>query len=391
MVSRFSRTLRSVQADGFGLTTPLLAIAIPLALAWGLWMYSARVPVHVVSTRARVELDRAVWAVETSVGGRLSESGLELGKVVKEGDLLARIDASQEQLELKAGRSRVASLTAQLEALEAELLAQEEALDDAESSEILAVREASARQAESELVAGLAKREHEMAAGLLPEGYVSELSVLRVETELRRAEAAVFNLPATLAREGSERQALRSERRALLARLRREQQGLLGDRDLALARVAELERSLQLHELRSPAAGTIAEVTPLARGSHVVAGKRLGVVVSPASLYVVGEFSPAEALGRVVVGQTARLRLDGFPWSQFGEVELEVSRVAGEVQLGHLRVEFRLRGEPPAGIDLQHGLAGLCYVDVEEASPAELLLRAAGGGTRGEVSQGAQE
>ena len=386
MATRFSRTLRSVQADGFGLTTPLLAIALPLAGVWGAWMFIARVPVQVVSAHARVELERAVWAIETSVPGKLAESRLELGQAVEKGDILARLDLTEQERDLSARRAQLESNKAQLAALETELEAEEQALADAERSGASAARETAARQVEAELVATLARREYEMTAELRPEGYVSDLSVLRAETEMRRAEGAVASFPATVEREKNERATAHSERLAALARLQRERQRLIGEREITSAQITELERSLErsLEQqiLRAPAAGVVAEVAPLAHSTYLAAGSRLGAIVTPADLHVVGEFPPAAALGRVAVGQLATMRLDGFPWSQYGELELEVARVAGEAQRGLLRVEFRLRGEPPPGIDLQHGLAGTCYVEVEEASPAELLLRSAGGGRR---------
>ncbi len=382
MVSRFSRTLRSVQADGFGVTVPLLVVAVALTIAWGCWLVIAQVPVHVVSLSSRVELEQAVWAVETTVGGTLAQSRLELGSAVERGDELAQLDRSLEEFELQARRAQLASTQGQIDALEAELVAHEQALTDAGLSSSSALVEAASRVQDATLVAALARKEYEITAKLKPEGYVSELSAFRAETQMQQADMSRASLPATLERERNERAALSSGRRATLARLRREKQVLLGVRQVALTEIEELERNLDRRTLRAPASGTVAEVSPIAMRSYLGPGTRLATIVAPTDLHVVAEFPAASALGRLKVGQRATMRLEGFSWSQYGELELEVVRAASEAKAGSIRVELRLIGEPPPGIQLQHGLAGDCYVQVEQASPVDLLLRAAGGGQR---------
>ena len=77
-------------------------------------------------------------------------------------------------------------------------------------------------------------------------------------------------------------------------------------------------------------------------------------------------------------GQPARLRLDGYPWAQYGLVKARVSSVASEVRDGLVRVELGIEPEVPAGIVLEHGLPGELEVEVETASPAMLVLRSVG-------------
>jgi hypothetical protein len=88
----------------------------------------------------------------------------------------------------------------------------------------------------------------------------------------------------------------------------------------------------------------------------------------------------------VRAGQTARLRLDGFPPAQFGNIGAVVSTSAHELRDGRVRVELALTGLP-GGVPAQHGLPGRVEVEVEQLSPAALVLRAAGLG----LAQGARE
>ena len=113
-------------------------------------------------------------------------------------------------------------------------------------------------------------------------------------------------------------------------------------------------------------------------GTFVKAGDKLGAVVPAGSLKLVADFLPAVALGRVQAGQPARLRLDSFPWTQYGSLAATVSSVASEVRDGRVRVELAVDSEPAARLPLQHGLRGTVEVEVERVAPATLVLRAAG-------------
>ena len=69
------------------------------------------------------------------------------------------------------------------------------------------------------------------------------------------------------------------------------------------------------------------------------------------------------------------MRLASFPWTQYGSLSAVVTRIAGEVRDGKIRVELTVRGDAPTSIPLQHGLPGTVEIEVEQVSPATLLLR----------------
>jgi multidrug resistance efflux pump len=88
--------------------------------------------------------------------------------------------------------------------------------------------------------------------------------------------------------------------------------------------------------------------------------------------------SPAASVGRVRPGQPARLRLDGFPWTQYGTLSATVSGVGNEASEETIRVELAVESDPVSRIPLQHGQTGAVEVAVERAASAVLVLRAAG-------------
>ena len=100
--------------------------------------------------------------------------------------------------------------------------------------------------------------------------------------------------------------------------------------------------------------------------------------IIPGVLKIVADFLPPAALGRIQPGQPARLRLEGFPWTQYGAVAATVASVASEVRDGWVRVELAVRPDAASPIPLQHGLPGTIEVEVDHVSPAMLVLRTAG-------------
>lgn len=83
-------------------------------------------------------------------------------------------------------------------------------------------------------------------------------------------------------------------------------------------------------------------------------------------------------MGRLRPGQYATLRLQGFPWAEFGTVKAQVERVADEVRDGTVRVEMTVLDTTDLRVPLRHGMPGTIEVAVEHITPAALLLRLAG-------------
>jgi hypothetical protein len=103
-------------------------------------------------------------------------------------------------------------------------------------------------------------------------------------------------------------------------------------------------------------------------------------VVPASRLKVVGAFEPSQALGRLRIGQVAQVRLDAFPWTEFGSLHARVSAVSGELREGRSgRTSTWRRGParatPPTPPPPPPGLV---LVEAERLTRAEMLLRALG-------------
>jgi multidrug resistance efflux pump len=207
---------------------------------------------------------------------------------------------------------------------------------------------------------------------------VAQIEALRASAEALKIGAMHDALASDARRIDTEAQARSLHQQAQVESLRRAVLTLEGEAAGSQAAVARLRQDIDRHAVRSPVTGTIADVAALRTGAYVAQGQQLATVVPHGGLMIVADFVPAAVLGRIRPGQPARLRLDGFPWAQYGSMPAVVTRVAGEVRDGLVRVEFAPDLSSARRFALQHGLPGSVEVSLEEVSPAQLVLRAAG-------------
>ncbi|HEX8244815.1 MAG TPA: HlyD family efflux transporter periplasmic adaptor subunit [Longimicrobium sp.] len=379
MPNAFSRTTRSLDAARARPWTLTLAFGLALLAAWLLWFALGRVAVYEVSDEARLEVEAAAHPVMPSVGGRVVRSALAIGRQVRRGEVLVELEAEAESSGVAESRARHAGLAARLQALGGEIAAQEAALVTQRSAREAAAREARARAAEAELRAQAAEREAERATRMQAGGLIAEADAERTRAEARARRAAAQALALEAGRLDEDRRVDEGERRARIAELRSQAAGARADDAVEQARLQRLAYEAGQRSIRAPVDGRVGQALELRPGTVVTPGDTLASLVPSGRLRVVA-FFPVTSLGRVRPGQQARVRLAGFPWTEFGRLRGRVADVAPETRDGRFRVELSLQRPAGSAIPLAHGLPGSVEVEVERISPAALVLRAAGKG-----------
>ena len=375
-VTSFARTMRALDADGLG--PALLGIILVSALGgvWTTWLLIARVPVYQLSDSARLEVER-VHPVASPVGGRVIASSLALGREVQAGDVLLDVESERASLETAEVRTRLPSLDGEIDAIRREILAEEQAIAEsaraaraglAEASERLSAAEAGARQSRDKLGRlELLERQGLIAA--------AEADAARADERARRAELAAAR--AGIDKMKAEQTAAERDRRGRLASLIRGRANLEGLKAATTATVARREREADLRRIRAPVSGRLGEVNPVQPGAVIGEGDRLASIIPAGQVRAVASFG-APALGRLRPGQRARVRLDGFPWTQYGHVEATVTTVASETREQRIRVELALLPVGASPIPLQHGMPGVVEIEVERVAPLALVVRTLG-------------
>jgi membrane fusion protein (multidrug efflux system) len=376
--SAFSHSLRSIETDGFGRWSVGLLITIVFLVAWVGWFFTARIVVYSVTDRARLEVAGAVHPVGAPVSGRVISVHMAVGRQVRAGDVLVELEGDMARLQLAEERFRRKSLISQPDQLSRELAAETQSLDEQRQAAERTIEESRARYAEADATALFAEQQLERNKRLNESGLVSQADLNRATADAQQRRAAAQALNLAVARLQQDQQSKISQQVARIERLNREMNSLRGSIETEAATVERLEQETERRRIRAPVDGRLGEIADLRVGSFISEGDKVATVVPAGELRIIADFLPAAALGRVRAGQSARLRLDGFPWTQFGSISATVASVASEARDARVRVELIVHPDPSSPIPLQHGLPGTVEVEVERVSPAELVLRAAG-------------
>jgi len=370
--------MRRLEADSGRGTLFLLCIASALIGIWAVWLLTARVSVYASTGVARLEVSRENHPVDSPVVGLVSATHLVTGQRVTAGDLLLELDANPQRLERSEAIAKIAPSAEQIRSLEDELKAEDRAIEVERQSADAASAEALAKSQQASAAADLALEEARRLSDLQQRGLVSDMDALRgrKEAEERQSEARAAQSAAQ--RVFRELAAKEQDRFGRIARLKNEIAEVEGGRSEALAASERLEYQIDQRQVRAPIAGTLAEVASLKVGGMVQAGDRICTIVPDGALKVVAFFRPSVALGRIHDGQSARVRLEGFPWTQYGSASAKVMNVSGEVRDGQIRVDLALDRSSDSSIPFQHGLPAEVQVEIEKISPASLVLRSVG-------------
>ncbi len=372
MRDSYGHTMRALRADRSRARWIANATLVVLGAAWIAWMQCARVSVVQTSTRARIEVVPAPSQVGAPIEGRVASSCLQVGTRVAAGDVLIELDAAPQQLDLARARALLAALEPELQSVDREIAAEGSALTAGDTAARAGLREHVARVRAADADLAFLESELARAVALADKGVTPTMEVDRARADLaqkRSAREALGHAGAALSGVEGERAA---GRRARAAELELQRAGIVASIATARADIARLVLEIDRHAIRAPIAGVLGSVAPLQPGAIVSPGTPIATIVPDGRLQLIAEYGPS-AIGRLAPGQPARLKLDGFPWTRWGTVSAHVEHLANEVRDGAIRVELAL--DSGGTIPLVHGMTGSVEVEVEQVSPATLVLR----------------
>ncbi len=351
-----------------------LGAAIVAALVWWIWFSGPAVPPNVIEVSGRIEGDDAAVAAKTS--GRIREILVREGDVVKAGATLAVLDEDQAQdrvaqfeSALEQSKAQEQMAFSQIDVLQQQLHASELGVGQSSSDAEGRVAQAEAQQAaaESSLVQAetnlkMAEFNRDAYAKLLAKDAVSRQQALLYQTNAETqagvvaaakkqadaARAAVVTAKANLSNPE-----IRKAQTAGIAYQIAQQRA-----QVAAARAGVARAQAQLSEVASnrkdlqviaPFDGTVATRTA-EPGEVVAAGTPILTLIDLNRIYLRG-FVPGGQIGRVRLGQPARVYLDSSPTQPLDAV---VSRVDPQASFTPENTYFRDdRVKQVVGIKLQ--------------------------------------
>jgi HlyD family secretion protein len=324
-----------------------VALVVVGILIWRVFFATPRLPESIVAVSGRIEGDDSAVASKTT--GRILEVRVREGDVVNAGDTIATLD--DEQIRARENQARATLLEAEAKAKGADeqiaVLQQQLEQSQLQVGQSKLDTEGRVRQAEAELATAqsdLAQQEaaYQIAAfdkdaytRLAKSGAVSERQGLQASTTAdqqaaavaaakRRVEAAQAAL--TTAQANLSNPSIRESQVALVRRQIAQQGAEVANATAqtqqARAQLAEAEANRQDLTVRAPFAGTV--VTRAAEpGEVVTAGTAIITLLDLSKIYLRG-FVPEGQIGKVKVGQAARVYLDSNPQQP---VDAYVSRI----------------------------------------------------------------
>jgi membrane fusion protein (multidrug efflux system) len=374
----FAKTLNEIERSRASSSLWKLVVGLALLAAIAYWMFRVPVVLYETSADARLEIASAAAVVQAPLTGRVVRADLALGQHVNAGDILVRLDALPEELRANEETTRATAILPEIKSLEAQIAAEESAGVEEQHASQSAIEEARLRVREAETPAKQAELERRRLERLKREGLTADRDYERALSDLEKYERAIATARAAIARLQNEQQTRERQRAVRVAAIRTEITRLEGGRANANASLRRVTYDVERRLIRAPISGTIGEATVLRAGSVLSEGARIASIVPAGQLRIVAFFPPQAAYGRLRQGAAARLRLKGFPWTEFGAVEARVAEVAAEERDGRSRVELDVLPSPTLRVKLHHGMPGEIEVEVERTPPYQLLLRAAG-------------
>jgi HlyD family secretion protein len=325
----------------------LLAVAGAGFVAWRKFIATPPLPPGLIALSGRIEGDDSAISPKTS--GRIREITVREGDQVAAGAVVAVLDDEQirarEQGAMAAVRqaeARVRAAEQQIAVLREQLRQSRLSVDQAKTDAQGKVSEAEGRLAaaeaqlaQAEAAYGQARWDRDAATRLFERELIAEQEVRRAEhTEKaqaalvaaarRQVEAARGSL--TAAQASLVNPAMRSAQAAAvesqIAQARAESLAAGADAERARAQLDEARANRKDLNVVAPFAGTVLTRTA-EPGEVVVAGTPIITLVDLERVYLRG-FVPEGQIGRVRIGQRARVYLDSAPATP---IEASVSRV----------------------------------------------------------------
>ena len=378
MALAFSRSLRALETDHTFGGALLWLFMLGLSAAWLYWFTLTRVQLLAETDRARVEVRQTGHGVQAPVSGRVLVSHQSLDRWVNAGDVLLELDSSLEHSELEQKRTELTGTQAELSALKQQVGALQQVIATEEQATRVHVDEAELLKQQAQALAVYRDGEEARTVALRELGALAEATAQKSSSEAEQQRRSAEHAALAIERIRADRAVAQAERIEHLSQLRTQAAGLQARAAALVHDIERDEHELERRLIRAPIAGRLGDVAALTAGSFVQAGDTLCAIVPDGRLRVSADFAAAQAVGRIRRGQTARMRLYGFPWTQYGTLHAVVEHVARESRDGRVRVELAADPESLRRVSLRHGMSGSLEIALKTVSPLELTWRAVG-------------
>jgi membrane fusion protein (multidrug efflux system) len=296
---------RGRRSSGRGKLVVVSVLAVLLLVWGGRWVYFRYTHVHTDDAR----IDGEVVTVSSRVSGWLTELNVIEGDVVKQGQVLARVDDRDTLLQrevllskLRSVESQMAVVRAQSGQVDAETLGKVQS----DTNRLVA---AEAEVASLEVQLKQAQFDYERARELTAQKWLSQQAMERARTTLqqtqeqhRKAVAEVAAARGVLSSASGSRRQLQVLEGQILV--------LARQADEIRAEVKRKEVDINDRTIVAPSDGRVV-MTFVRKGEHVSAGQRILMFHDPAHIWIEANIKETD-VGLLEPGMSANIRVDAY-------------------------------------------------------------------------------
>ncbi|VEP13291.1 HlyD family secretion protein [Hyella patelloides LEGE 07179] len=314
---------------------------------------------------ATVRPQGEVRFVQSSQDGKVASIEVSNNQKVQKGDVIAYLDRAnlenqQQQLKNNLQQQQIQAnrLEEQINLLDTQIASEEQALDReimvAQTEISLSQQEfqqltttAQANLAEAQATLKLAESEMARFQQLATTGAISQLQLEEKQTAVQVAQAQITRMqvvlnpsiaPIAIAKERANREKARRE--ATLANLKREQAALKQRRAETEAQILreqkelkQIERQLENSIIRATNDGTILQLNLRNPNQIVRSGDTIAQIAPGNNNLSIKTAVATQDIDKVELGQTAKMRIDACPYSDYGILNGTVNAISPDAIL----------------------------------------------------------
>ena len=308
-------------------TLALTAVAVALVAAAGLgwwWWSSPKLPEGILEGYGRIEATEIT--VSAKVGGRIVDMPVREGSVVAKGDLLAVLSAQEVGERATQAESHLASAEAQVRLRDEESKAKLKEADARLAAARERLHEVHERVKVLEHHAEQTRADFQRDRDLVAKNFISERQLSTSENKLRQTEGELTQAKKMVSAAQSDVEAAQAARDGIARQTPELLESL--KREAAAARAARGEVGVAEAELRivAPAAATV--ITKAAEPGELMSPGKPLVVLGDLERPYLRVYLPERDIGKVKLGDAARVYVDSFPGRTFDAVVTEVANKA---------------------------------------------------------------
>jgi HlyD family secretion protein len=402
----------------------ILGVAIA-ALGYAAWSYFSRTPETVLQFSGRLETDETDIGAKTA--GRIIAIPVREGDWVRKGQVVVKMADEEVNAQLQGLAAQVESAQQEQAQATYDIAVAESRIQEArvnlqqskqdaqgridQATSMVSAAESDLRQAQAQVIEAtaqlrqaqaelkLAQVERDRFAQLVAQGAVTQQQFDQQQTALETAQASVETAQAMIAARQAGVKAARDRLVAAQGNLVQvqtaslnpdirtaqltafEQQKAQAEAKLAAAQARvknagfsreQIQQRLASFQVQSPIDGIVQD-RPLEPGAVVATGRTLLTVIDPSAVYFRG-YVPAGELGKIRVGQSARVYLDSSPDQPFHarvtEIDTEAAFTPENIYFKKDRVKqvfgLKLAIEKPEGF-AKPGMPADAEIDLRDA------------------------